>query len=230
MTGEFPPSGAGLPSVDQVMLTREYLLRHNRKASTRFLHAELLANGFDIGSATVGRYLKGKIPKPEKPDTPDKARKRAKALIRDSAAGTPPPPPPPKANELTPEELLTLASIIGDLKSPDSLKKNCDIALLENKVRMALNIILMQRMIGRGELLLLDMRGTAALIDALTASSKLSGGASFEVIAPGDVHAANGHGNGDGRPMKDITPPTAEVASIEDFRRYRDSTRDGKGT
>ena len=224
MTDKFedgPPTGSGYPTVDQVVETREYLKRRNRNSGITPVMDEMIANGFDISHASVGRALKDKpggevaarkkIRQPESANKPKRdVRYRAKKNAKQG---------PEKATleSLTPAEVIILKDIIGDW---GNLKKNCDIALVENKVRMALNIILMRRLIERPELMLIDMRGAAALIDSMTISSKVSGGASFEVIAPGDKPEVDGNG------MKDITPKP-QVASIQAFRRFREN---GKGT
>lgn len=223
MTNEFPPSGEGMPTLDQVKETSLYLQVHNREFGPRPAHRELLANGFDIGIATVQRWLKGKVPKTEdeklqtpkaKKDRLVSKRRKAKALVAKDAKA----PERPKLTELNDDEKAVLAELIG---APGALKRNSEIALLENKVRMALNIILMKRMIAKPELLILDMRGTAALVDSLTTSSKVSGGAAFEVLAPGEKSSHEGNGA-----MKDVTPHP-NVTSIESFERFR---HNGKGT
>ena len=214
-----PPSGEGMPSEVEVIETRDYLKRRNRDAGTRPTALELVANGFSISHSSVGRILKkvagGVVPTRDKKRSALEKRelnRKDKAKAETKRPKRAPKPEGLTAGELTSAEIMLLKDIIG---TPEALKKNCDIALVENKVRMGLNIILMHRMIAKPDLLLLDMRSTAALIDSLTVSSKLSGGASFEVIAHGDKPEI------DGRGMKDITPDNPNVAAIDDFRRFR---------
>ena len=197
-----PPSGSGKPTLDEIAQTRDYLLRNHRSYGIGPVTDELVANGFEIGRATVARYLSGKVP----------AAEHVARVVRSSVK------PANLGGLLVKDAVKALADIIGP---KDNLKKRHEIALLENKVRMGLNIILMEHMIARPELLLLDMRGTAALIDALTVSAELSGSNAFEVIRPGEHPEMNGDG------MKDITPQprNATQISIEEFRR----SRNGKG-
>jgi hypothetical protein len=207
-----PPSGTGKPTRREAMDTRDYLRRRNRDYGLRPVMAELKANGFEFSFSTLQRLLKDE---PGAPPTGRKSNKvandtkdRAAAeTIKDAACSK----PPPEQQDVPVEKLIE--EVIGP---PNALKKNSEIALLENKTRMALSIILMRRLVASPELLLVEMRGAAALLEALNNSSRLSGGAAFEVLTPEDRPEIDGNG------MKDITP----VASIENFKRYRS----GKGT
>ena len=214
MTGEFDelPCGSGMPAHSQIIDTRDYLRRYNRKHGIRSVLDELTANGFTISFTTVQRCL-ADAPTifDDEPEAPAQEKGQNDAEKRVT-----------KRRELTRglrEELMPCDKEVGDrlkeiIGEGDALKKNCDIALLENKVRMGLNVILMEAMVERPLLMLSDMRGTAALIDALTVSAKVSGGAAFEVLPPREKPEANGDG------MKDVTPKPA-VASIEAFKNFR---------
>ena len=87
-------------------------------------------------------------------------------------------------------------------------------------------------MAARPELMLLDMRGAAALIDALTVAAKLSGGASIDITVPitgerqegaafGQIDRTNGV-SPNGHAMKDITPVKGPLSDeLEAFRAKR---------
>jgi hypothetical protein len=198
-----PPCGDGKPTVAETIETRDYLKRHNRKHSLEAVRRELMINGFTTSRATMQRHLKevpgGNPPNPkeESPIQPAErrrtnARKRAKANAKDAAS--------PVADAIG-------KAIAGDPGSLEELTKLLDkeisstqLAIDENRVRMALNIILMRRLAMKADLVLLDMRGAAAMLDAFTVGTKLSGGASIDISIPaggrGVVPHLNGNGNG----------------------------------
>lgn len=230
MTGEFPPSGAGRPTDDQVKEARDYLLRHNRNGSVRSTHAELMANGFTLSIPTVARALKGTgKPPPSKVASPiAKAEHRVtnRRVVEGRVKGN-------KAEEAkigladlilppdTVKEIVTMAALLSTENSSTVL------AIRENRSRMALNIVLMEHMAARPELLLLDMRGTGLLVDALTVAAKLSGGASMDVTVPNqaavDAVALENPSPG-GHPMRDITPVKGPLSDeIAAFRAKRDA-------
>lgn len=226
MTGEFPPSGEGMPTDDQIKEARDYLKRHNRNASVRSTHAELVANGFSLGVATVGRSLSevagGNPPSPDQPSPTGKSEKRnsARRTRRKQTVAK----EPLKIADLVlpPEKVAEIATMTALLTETNS---STTLAIRENRSRMALNIVLMEEMAARPALLLLDMRGTAALVDALTVATKLSGGASIDITVPNpgeavamDNPSLNGHG------MKDITPVKGPLSDeLEAFRRKREA-------
>jgi hypothetical protein len=233
MTGEFPPSGEGRPSNVDIVATREYLKIHNRDFSVRCTRDELVANGFDVSTATVGRILKkakgGNPPNPDKPEPTQKAAKRndARRTRRKKEAAEEPLSiakmilPPEKA-----AEIATLAGLLAAENSSTAL------AIRENRTRMALNVVIMEEMAARPALMLLDMRGSAALIDALTVAAKLSGGASIDITVPSTGERAEGAAFGqidrtngvspNGHTMKDITPAKGPLSDeLEAFRSKR---------
>lgn len=230
MTGEFPPSGEGRPTDDQVKEARDYLLRHNRNASVRSTHAELVANGFALSIPTVARALKG-TGRPEQPRKPSpiakaEARVSNRRAVEGRVKGEKKEEGKPDlliANlTLTPDqtkELATMAGLLVDTNSSTSL------AIKENRARMALNIVLMEHMAARPELMLLDMRGTGLLVDALTVASKLSGGASIDITVPNPGGAVPmDNPSPGGHPMRDITPVKGPLSDeLDAFRRKRDA-------
>lgn len=243
MTGEFPPSGTGGPTDLEVAETRDYLKRHNRGDSYKDVCNELKANGFTVSKATVGRAFirlnggKPRVNKPPPGPSTAKAQKRNDARrtrrkkdaegqaenVAENVAKM------LEIDEAKRGEIATLAQRIAEENSSTHL------AILENRTRMALNTLLMEEMAARPALLLLDMRGTAALIDALTVSTKLSGGASIDITVPnpgreephGAVNGVSANGKAldispNGHAMKDITPVRGPLSDeLEAFRRKR---------
>jgi hypothetical protein len=236
VTGEFPPSGSGRPTDENVIETRDYLKRHNRKFSVRCTHEELVANGFAVSTATVGRILGtvegGNPPYPDEPSPTKKSEKRNQ-VRRDRRKKEAQSKPLEVADLiLPPEKVAEIATLTALLVSETS---STSLAIRENRTRMALNVVIMEQMAARPELMLLDMRGSAALIDALTVATKLSGGASIDITVPapgGAVPMENPSVNGhamNGHTMKDITPVKGPLSDeLEAFRRKR--AANGQGT
>jgi hypothetical protein len=221
--------GSGTPTDAQILAVRDYLRSRNRNASTRKVHKELIVRGFSIGESTVIRKLgvvDGKAwaikkypPKVKKSLTVEADRR---LTDRRSNNATKPPKEKPVALTLADVALddeTTIAKIADLVKAANS---STHLAVEENRARMALNIIIAQRMAATPGLLMLDMRGTAALVDALTVAAKLSGGASIDirVPVPGMNGALNGNGNGHG--MIDVTPAKSPLSEdLDAFRRKR---------
>lgn len=235
MTQEFIDDladGGGLkPAKEMVVAVRDHLKRHNRDHSIRKVHEELRARNFEISVATVQRHLRG-IGQGKRTLSPttradrrvrDKRYGRLASARKGSADAVDIEKSPLKLEDCkAPAQIKvpTLAELVAEDQTSTLL------AIRENRARMALNIIIAEQMSSRPELLLLDMRGTAALVDALTVGTKLSGGHSIDISMPSDqdrAKAANGFSPG-GHEMRDITPAKSElVTDIEKWRRTREN-------
>lgn len=236
MTVEFDDDslgGSGFPTVEQVVKLHGYLKSRNRSTSTRKMADELEARGFTIGSATVGRILKeaGLSTPPHKKSEKNikKAENRVNAHRHRRKKMAAAEPVAAAAMLLPPEKVAEIASLAALMVNDNS---STSMAIRENRTRMALNIIVMELMAAKPELMLIDMRGSAALIDALTVATKLSGGASIDVTVPNpgavDVQSnGNGHDiSPNGHTMKDITPVKGPLSDeLDAFRRKRDAER-----
>lgn len=218
--------GEGMPTQDQVIKTRDFLKRHNRKFSIRPVQAELTARGFSISIAQVQRKLKevegGNPPDVSSGIKPAVDRMDGARDARKREAKKPSAAPP----VLTPEDVnlpedVKLKQMVDLLVESNT---STQLAIMENRHRMALNIVIMERMAATPSLLMLDLRGTAAAIDALTVASKLSGGASIDITIPTGKPAdapTDGVSPG-GHPMKTIPATgTGLSADLEAFRRRR---------
>lgn len=202
-----------LPSEDQIYGVREQMraagvIRIDDRA-IRKTHKELEARGFEVCLSRVQRTLNkidAQIPQfgpsaTDKPAAkPKTERHRALKVTRDDL----------KIDDIS---LITTMAVLLQEKNSSAV-----LAIRENRARMALNIIIAERMAASPNLLLLDMRGTACLVDALTNAANLSGGAAI------DVRAADASEMRDGRiELKDITPAakTALQSDIEQWRKQR---------
>jgi len=204
----------------------DWLVSRRRTATVNCVLDELMARNFTASRSTVGRYIKRAPDIPPNPGAPPKnpiadathrvaSRRSTNAGMQienqeiAQAVGT--------INTHTEQSITTIAELTAADRTSTAL------AILENRERMALNIIVMRKMADKPDLLLLDMRGAAALIDALTCAAKLSGGASIDISVGGDepraLNGANGHD------MKDVTPDEKTSALIEQIATWRGQQR-----
>jgi len=253
------PSGSGeAPTKDQVLAVYNYMRARNRDTGTGKVLDEVKALGFVTSRGTVGRHLKGAPGRADPPkargpvakskqennslDTPEKRtqRKRLNNRHEHKAAAAPQaegggPKGIGEVAALLIEKLAddTLASDIKDLLSKDGTQpkhSSTTLAIEENRIRMAVNIALGRRMIDKAEYLLLDMRGTAALVDALTCAVKVSGGAAIDISRP---NAADPDKPGDlspnGHAMKEINPRPSNGGLASDLAQFRRERAAGNG-
>jgi hypothetical protein len=228
--------GAGKPPTqDQVLRISAFLQSRNLDYGPRPTHRELQARNFNISIATVQRGMKkAGIKPPEKQIT--EAQKRRSNERAENTAGmmdrkSLPNPDATKTDKFGMDEIEGLiARKMADIIKTDTT--SAMLAIEENRARMALNIVIAEIMAAKPALLLLDMRGTAALVDALTCASKLSGGASLDIKYPTQAEknaaAAGLSPSGDGSQMKDITPTRTKLADdLAAFRQRRHSNGAG---
>lgn len=221
--------GGHPPTREQVVRIHQYLMAHNRPSSLRSLHAELKARNFDISLASVQRWM---AREEDIKNSTDPELERELQKVRDGRimnGKTPPPPPIVKEDVKLDDEsaVRTMAKLVAAENTSTFL------AIEENRARMALNIVVAEMMAAKKELLLLDMRGTAALIDALTDATKLSGGHSLDIRYPTEEERRNAEQgiSPGGHPMTDITPPpkSAFATSLAKFREERAHKSNGNG-
>jgi hypothetical protein len=175
-----------IPTVEQISGVRDQLLEAgrikmgSRKGDHRGIrptHQELLARGFKCSLSRVQRTL-AIIDKEREPPEPAIDNSLSKNRGNNKKGSAPP--------VLTKEDVVlddpSLVSAMAKLL--EEANTSTVLAIKENRVRMALNVVIAERMAASPGLLLLDMRGAAALVDALTMASKLSGGASIDIHVP----------------------------------------------
>jgi hypothetical protein len=236
-------TGEGFPTTDQILRIRSYLRRHNRihagiragdERGVRPTFKEAKARGFKMSLATIQRVLiAADLGEPVRPKQSDKRGPRglapgvvslARATMRAKQKGdTAPPFTLADLKLLDPSLVATMKTLLEEENTSTSL------AIRENRVRMALNIIIAERMAAKPDVLLVDMRSTAALVDALTIASKLSGGASIDIHVPtvAEMRAEKAIYNGT---MKDVTPVVPKSALAIDFELWRKKRADGGKT
>jgi hypothetical protein len=165
--------------------------RKNDHRGIRPTHVELLKRGFKVSLTTVQRVLKI-ADKPKRGGNPF-----APVITRDDVQLDDP----------------SLVSVMAKLL--EEANTSTVLAIRENRVRMSLNIVIAERMAASPGLLLLDMKGAAALVDALTTAAKLSNGAAVDVKLPTTTAA-----------MRDITP-AAKTALQTDIEKWREKRGNG---
>lgn len=215
--------GTGVPSVAQVVAVRDHMKSRNKSTSVRSVSAELVACGFDASIATTARRLreaKGFTQLQTK--SPTKAAERRVSDRRHHRKAE----QPSGEGTITPAELLGLDEATLIPKMAELLvdaTSSTQLAIRENRARMALNIIIAETMASKAPVLLLDMRGTAALVDALTVAAKLSGGASIDIIIPTDAdrnNEVNGVSPG-GHPMREVNAPANGSGLVTEIARWK---------
>jgi hypothetical protein len=221
-------------SMEEVTKVRDWLKSRNRSHSINCVLDELVARNFKGSRATIARYLKPADGSVRDQDPVQRAENRNNARKMGNAAGPPHTEAMAKAVhavEKGVEKTEAVMVTIAELTAID--RTSTALAIMENRERMALNIITMRAMAEKPELLLLDMRGAAALIDALTCAAKLSGGASID-ISRSEAEPASGLNGGNGHDMVDVTPKkSALLQQIDNWRgqqRPKKTNGNGQGT
>jgi hypothetical protein len=227
-----PDGGGRLPTKEEAEKVRAHLQRRRPqdRISINDTMVELRARNFVFSRATLGRLLAGTPKKTASPVTRAAEKVRLNRKDNKNAVGEKPPPE-------TPQVIAEAVKIIEAAANRDetrfSIKEltkadttSTMLAILENRERMALNIIIMRTMAEYPERMIVDMRSTAALVDALTVATKLSGGASIDITVGDDHHPPlNGAGNGE---MKDVTPTITSLTA--DFAKWRNMRKtNGQG-
>ena len=230
-----PDGGGQRPTKEQAEKVRDYLISRKRPATVKAVFEELSARNYVVSKATVGRLIPFKPRPPLSPVRKAEHRvtsRRARNRVASSEAAKQPPlkapAPPPEVSSEPAKAAQTISAALAKVDPRFSLEAltkadatSTALAILENRERMALNIIIMRTMAMYPERMIVDMRCTAALVDALTMAAKLSGGASIDITVPTSdnrPHGLNGaHGNGE---MKDVTPTVINPLA-EDFAKWR---------
>lgn len=225
------PDGAGKRATEEdykrIWL---YMESRNRHPSVRSVLTEIQAQNFLPPSvATSSRWSRklGLSHTPAESPTKDAdKRQRDERHSRKIAAPVTVEQVAAKADKPPEQVERTLKSRMEQLLKTEN--SSTQLAIDENRTRMAFNIALMEFYADTPGLLA-NLRDTAALIDAVTIASKLSGGASIDITLPGrgeeqDDVSPSGH------PMKTVSPLTkldqGLVTSFNDFKaRLRDGER-----
>jgi len=220
----------GMPTHEQVLKVRDYLRRHNRikvgfnpndKRGVRPTWRELIARKFKISIATVNRVLLAADLGVPYSNT-KYSDKKGFAKDYDGIPGE----IKERGNEAPGKDKVSLT--LKDLKLTSNkliptvmrLLENTstELAVRENRVRMALNIIIAERMALQPNLLMLDMKSTAALVDSLTVASKLSGGSSIDIKIPTASELRAERANGHEMKVVEQVPKSALAQDLDAYR------------
>lgn len=223
---DLPSGDGGSPTKEQVLRVYNYLRSHKRGHSTNDVLNEMKALGFGTSHSTVGRSLVG-APGRAPPPKADKADKRVqrKRLNNRHEHKVAPKPEPVKENAASkeadkvqkladavavltesPELAVNMATLLAT-KENAPLNSSAMLAIDQSRALMAINIIIAHQMAAAPKMLMLDMRGTAALVDALTVSSKMTGGSAIDIVPQGAGEARANGVSPNGHPMKELNPP-----------------------
>jgi hypothetical protein len=226
------PDGAGRRATEEdykrVWL---YMKSRNRNPSVRTVCLELAAQNYLAPSvATSQRWAKklGLSMVVEQSTT-----KAAEARNEDRREKRKAPNHSPEAIAEKTEKTVaqverTLMTRMRELLKDDN--SSTQLAITENRTRMAFNVALME-FYAENPSLLANVRDAAAFIDATTIASKLSGGPSIDIVLPkpGEVQA-DGISPG-GHAMKTVNPlDKVEPALVTSFNEFKAKLREGAGT
>ena len=234
-TFEDMPDGAGKRATeDDYRRIWLHMKSRNRHPSIRSIMDEIAAQNFLPPSvATSQRWAKklGLTAGPiEASDTAsvDKRASNRKAKQRERAPEATAESLAEKTGQEPARIELTLKTRMTELLKADN--SSTQLAITENRTRMAFNVALME-FYADNPTLLAGPRDTAALLDALTVSTKVSGGASIDITLPtpgeepADGISPNGH------PMKTVGSPIAKLDGnlVTSFNDFKARLRDGAG-
>ena len=249
------PSGSGeSPTKEQVLAVYNYLRARGRDTGTGSVLEEVKALGFTTSRASIGRKLDGapgraeppkctpaKKPEaerakkpPQKLDTPEKRTQRKWLNNKHEHKIASPSEAAVKSIGEVASKLIeqladdTFAADMKELMSKEGggpKHSSTDLAIEQSRVWMAAGIALGRRMVDRIDIAMLDLRGAAALYDALTCGVKVSGGAAIDISKPSAAQPqANGVSPG-GFAMKELNPGPNLASDLSQFRRERAAER-----
>lgn len=218
------PDGAGKRATEEdykrIWL---YMKSRNRNPSVRSVLAEITAQNYlPPAVATSARWAR-KLGLSEAVEP--SVTKAADARVRDKREKRKAPDHAPaviaeKTEKPVAQIERTLMTRMRELLKEDN--SSTQLAITENRTRMAFNVALME-FYAENPTLLANVRDAAAFLDATTIASKLSGGPSIDITLPqnGDVQTEGVSPNG--HPMKTVTSldkvDTSLVTSFKDFQK-----------
>lgn len=238
MTDKFDgmPDGAGKRATeDDYKRIWLYMKSRNRKPSVRSVLVELKAQNYvPPAVASSQRWAKklglSETVKPSVTAAADRKANNRRCKQRERAPEQTTEKLAEKTGQ-TPEQVVVSfkSRMIELLKAENS---STQIAITENRTRMAFNIALMEFYAEKPEQLLANVRDAAAFLDATTIAAKLSGGASIDITLPqgGDQQHPDGISPA-GFPMKTVGAQLANVDTslVDKFRKFQSQMRDGQG-
>jgi len=229
------PRGNGKqhPTVEEAAKVYFHVKRTQPRVSLQIVSDRLIALGFKTSKGSVGRYLQGVegvelSTQSKKHDDAEKRAQRRKLNNRHEHKKDGSPVADAIKDALKDEALIEkFVKLLENNADGVPVNSSAQLAIMENRARMALNVVIAHQMSRKPELLLLDMRGSAALVDALTVASKLSGGAALDISRPagsGDeatpqsLNGANGHDKEESGLATDLMAYRRERAAKRDQR------------
>lgn len=227
------PRGNGKqhPTVEEATKVYFHVKRTQPKVSLQIVADRLVALGFKTSKGSVGRYLQGvegveELTQSKKHDGAEKRAQRRKLNNRHEHKKAEGGEVAQAIEKLA--ETVDLGGLIVTLLEKDKEGKprlsSTELAIMENRARMAFNIVIAEQMARMPQRVLIDMRGTAAMIDALTVASKLSGGGAIDISRPSgsgeEVNPALNGANGHDKPQS-----SGLATDLMKYRKEREAER-----
>lgn len=121
----------------------------------------------------------------------------------------------------------TLKDRMVELLKADN--SSTQLAITENRTRMAFNVALME-FYAEHPGLLANVRDAAAFLDATTIAAKLSGGPSIDIVLPKPGEQPADGVSPAGHPMRTLNPlEKLDASLVTNFNEFRAKLRDGQG-
>lgn len=233
MSNEFDdmPDGGGKRATEEdYSRIWRYMASRNRKPSVRTVLLELAAQNYvPPAVATSARWAKKLGLSTDHSASPTQEAETRQRQRRDDVK-------PASLGELgevaekSPKMIETglLGRMHELLKAENS---STQLAITENRTRMAFNVALME-FYAETPTLLADAKAAAAFIDAVTIASKLSGGASIDIILPKPGEQMADDTSPGGHPMKTIGGDPLKMVEqglVANFKEFQAKLRNGQG-
>lgn len=221
---EMPDGGGKRCSEEDYSRIWRYMQSRNRNPSVRTVLLEIAAQNYlPPAVATSARWAKKlglssdhSASKTKEADARQRQRRRNAEPVTVTAIAE-------ATGQDAPKVERTLLTRMTDLLKADN--SSTQLAITENRTRMAFNVALME-FYAENPQLLANVRDAAAFLDATTIASKLSGGPSIDITLPKQgEEPADGISPG-GHPMK--TVGNVDKSLLGKFREFQ-ATRNGAG-
>lgn len=230
MKGEFDdmPDGAGKRATEEdYSRIWRYMASRNRKPSVRTVLLELAAQNFvPPAVATSARWAKKLGLSSEfTASTTQEAEKRQRQR-RENAKPVTVTEIADATGQEAPKVERTLLTRMRELLVAEN--SSTQLAITENRTRMAFNVALME-FYAENPSLLANVRDAAAFLDATTIASKLSGGPAIDIILPKQGEVQPDEVSPGGHPMKTVGLEKVEPGLVTNFRDFQARLRNGQG-
>lgn len=225
---DMPDGGGKRATEDDYVRIWRYMLSRNRNPSIRSVLEELKAQNYKTPAvATSQRWAKKLglsaevVASTAKEAAKRQSRRRSDAkpvTVTEIADAT---------GQDVPKVERTLLSRMKELMVETN--SSTQLAITENRTRMAFNVALME-FYAENPQLLANVKDAAAFLDATTVAVKMSGGASIDIVLGKPGEEADSDVSPGGHLMKTVSPlAKLDGGIVASFKEFQAKLRDGAG-